>query len=354
MLLKSANYHTFMTGKIQLPNILNYYNRPMKKLVLTFALAFTVMGTALAQDTTDQVQENMGTHSVAMGETVLVIAKKYKITPADIYDYNPDAIQGLSANTVLRIPLHRQLKPKAEVAAVSKTYADEMYGYKTPEPKKAETATSSVVVLGESQVAKKEIPVAVVPHTMQTLQHTVKSGETLYSLSRKYNTTVQNIEKENRDKLKAGLETGTVLNITTIPRAGDPDKYITHSVAAGETLFSLAKRYNTTVEAITESNRTLLKKGLMSGQQLAILPGGTEATAPTPANSFDINKTEIASGATIEHTVQNGDTLMGLAKKYHTTVDEITAANGSKLNSGLQTGLKITIRNSAAISTVTE
>jgi hypothetical protein len=32
-----------------------------------------------------------------MGETVLVIAKKYKITPGDIYDYNPDAIQGLSA-----------------------------------------------------------------------------------------------------------------------------------------------------------------------------------------------------------------------------------------------------------------
>lgn len=343
-----------MTGKVQLPNILNYYNRPMKKLVLTFALAFTVMGTALAQDTTDQVQENMGTHSVAMGETVLVIAKKYKITPGDIYDYNPDAIQGLSANTVLRIPLHRQMKPKAEVAVASKAYSDEMYGYKTPEPKKAETATSSVVVLGESQVAKKEEPVAVVPYTMQTLQHTVKSGETLYSLSRKYNTTIQNIEKENRDKLKGGLETGTVLNITTIPRAGDPDKYITHSVAAGETLFSLAKRYNTTVEAITESNRTLLKKGLMSGQQLAILPGGTEATAPTPANGFEINKTEIASGATIEHTVQNGDTLMGLAKKYHTTVDEITAANGSKLNSGLQTGLKITIRNSAAISTVTE
>jgi nucleoid-associated protein YgaU len=52
----------------------------------------------------------------------------------------------------------------------------------------------------------------------------------------------------------------------------------------------------------------------MSGQQLAILPGGTEATVPTPANSFEINKTEIASGATIEHTVQNGDTLMGLAK----------------------------------------
>lgn len=352
MLLKSANCYTFITGKMQLPNILNYYNRPMKKLVLTFALAFSVMGAALAQDNTDQVQENMGTHSVAMGETVLVIAKKYKITPGDIYDYNPDAIQGLSANTVLRIPLHRQLKPKAEVAAANKTYADEMYGYTTPEPKKVETPTT--VVLGESQVVKKEEPVTVVPHTMQTLQHTVKSGETLYSLSRKYNTTVQDIEKENKDKLKGGLETGTVLNITTIPRAGDPDKYITHSVAVGETLFSLAKRYNTTVEAITESNRAILKKGLMSGQQLAILPGGTEAAAPTPANNFEINKTEIASGATIEHTVQNGDTLMGLAKKYHTTVDEITAANGGKLNSGLQTGLKITIRNNSAISTVTE
>jgi hypothetical protein len=159
---------------------------------------------------------------------------------------------------VLRIPLHRQLKPKAEVAAaaVSKTYADEMYGYLRRNLKKWHLSLQLLYWVSLRWLKRGNGCCSASPCT---LQHTVKSGETLYSLSRKYNTTVQNIEKENRDKLKAGLEAGTVLNITTIPRVGDPDKYITHSVAAGETLFSLAKRYNTTVEAITKATAHYLK-----------------------------------------------------------------------------------------------
>lgn len=323
----------------------------MKKTLLSLVFGIAVISTAFAQQEQDK-NENISTHSIAMGETVLVIAKKYKITPRDIYDYNPDAIEGITPNGVLRIPLHRQSQPKAEVAAKVKEDVNYNYGSPaatavTPEPKTEIAATTTAP-------APAPQPAAFTPQGMQTLQHTVHSGETLYSLSRKYNTTVKEIEKENASKLKGGLETGTVLNITTIPRVGDPSQYVNHNVAGGETLYSLARKYNTTVEAITEANRVTLKKGLQSGQKLTILPGNATA-APQPGDSQIAVNHKISPNGTIEHKVQNGETLMGLATKYNTTVDDITATNKNKVNSGaVQTGQILTIRNNSAISTINE
>lgn len=326
----------------------------MKKILLSLVFGITVIGSALAQQEQDK-NENITPHSVAVGETVLVIAKKYKITPRDIYDYNPDAIEGITPNGVLRIPLHRQNQPKQEVAkakdVVNYNYGSPAATAVTPQPK-TELAAATPATAPAPAIAHE--PAAFSPQGMQTLQHTVQSGETLYSLSRKYNTTVKDIEKENASKLKAGLEAGTVLNITTIPRAGDPSQYVNHNVAGGETLFSLARKYNTTVEAITEANRVTLKKGLQSGQKLTILPGNA-AVAAQPDNSQIAVADKISPNGTVEHKVQNGETLMGLANKYNTTVDDITATNKNKVNSGaVQAGQILIIRNNAAISTITE
>lgn len=321
----------------------------MKKTLLSLVFGLAVFSSAFAQQEKEQVAENFSTHNVALGETVLVIAKKYKITPRDIYDYNPEAIEGISPNGRLRIPLHRQVQSGGEVAAKD---LDKLETKKpqpiVPEPK-VEIAKIETTKVSTPEPAQQA---AFVPHSLQTLQHTVKDGETLYSLARKYNTKVQDIQKENAAKLKGGLETGTVLNITTIPRLGDPEKYVSHSVAAGETLFSLSRKYNTSVEAITESNRVTLKKGLQKGQQLMILPGDV-VDQPVAQTQLARNE-EIEPKGTVKHTVQNGETLMGLAQKYNTTVDDITAANKNKLSSGVQAGQILIIRNNAALSTVTE
>lgn len=50
------------------------------------------------------------THRVEMGETVMLIAKKYHITPKDIYNLNPDAVNGISYNTVLSLPADKIVK----------------------------------------------------------------------------------------------------------------------------------------------------------------------------------------------------------------------------------------------------
>lgn len=325
----------------------------MKKTLLTLVFGMAVITSSFAQQEPEKA-ENISTHSVALGETVLVIAKKYKITPRDIYDYNPDATQGVSQNTVLRIPLHRQLQSKPELSKQD-SYGSAYAAVAVPEPVKPAVKPAPVVTTPapaeEKPVAAAPQPAAYVPQGMQTLQHTVAAGETLYSLSRKYNTTVKDIQKENASKLKGGLETGTVLNITTIPRTGNPDLYVSHKVSGGETLFSLARKYNTTVEAITEANRVTLKRGLQSGQQLSILPGNIIAEQQLPTAVAD----KAESNGTIEHRVQNGETLMGLANKYNTTVDDITAANKNKLTSGsVQTGQILTIRNNSAVSTINE
>ncbi len=93
----------------------------MKNLFLLLLFVFLGTGFAFAQET-ENVQgteaekpaegENIVSHSVAMGETVMLISKKYKVTPYDIYELNPDAIEGITQNMVLRIPMHKSHKAK--------------------------------------------------------------------------------------------------------------------------------------------------------------------------------------------------------------------------------------------------
>lgn len=88
--------------------------------------------------------QNYIKHTVAAGETITQIAQKYKVTPYDIYRLNPDSQNGIQLNAVLLIPksLASEVKPKSAVVSETKT-------------------------------------------------HTVVAKETLYSISKKYNITIE-------------------------------------------------------------------------------------------------------------------------------------------------------------------
>lgn len=65
-------------------------------------------------------------HRVEMGETVMLIAKKYHIAPKDIYNLNPTAVDGISYNMVLSIPAGKIAgKVKKEPAATAQAYTSE-------------------------------------------------------------------------------------------------------------------------------------------------------------------------------------------------------------------------------------
>jgi len=96
----------------------------MKRTLLTGLLLIFTMFTAVAQSDKDNAQDesqNLVAHRVEQGETVMLICKKYLITPPDIYKHNPDAIEGISYNMVLQIPVDKKLdvKPKTKNSSVA-------------------------------------------------------------------------------------------------------------------------------------------------------------------------------------------------------------------------------------------
>jgi cytochrome c556 len=107
-----------------------------KKYFIAVLLSCLCGGAAFAQDEATQAGANETTengvekkmlvpkegeefvnHTVEMGETVMLISKKYKVKPQDIYEYNPEAAQGVGASAVLQIPMHRKYKSKKAKAA---------------------------------------------------------------------------------------------------------------------------------------------------------------------------------------------------------------------------------------------
>ena len=134
----------------------------------------------------------------------------------------------------------------------------------------------------------------------------VKSGDTLYSIAKKYNTTVDEIKKLNNlksDNLSIGME----LKIKEEPSSTN---YIDYVVKSGDNLYSIAKKYNTTVDEIKKLN------GLTSN----LLNIGMTLKIPIQIGNY------------INYTVKSGDNLYSIAKKYNTTVDEIKKLNGLTSN----------------------
>ena len=92
-----------------------------------------------------------------------------------------------------------------------------------------------------------------------------------------------------------------------VPTPGPGTDYITYTVQAGDSLWLIAQRYGTTVDAIIQANG-LTTNGLQIGQVLRI---------PTTSQS-----------PYVEYTVRAGDTLWELSRRYGTTVEAIMQANG--------------------------
>ncbi|WP_404334252.1 LysM peptidoglycan-binding domain-containing protein [Planococcus rifietoensis] len=141
--------------------------------------------------------------------------------------------------------------------------------------------------------------------------YTAKAGDTLYSIARKYNVTVAALAKANNITNYNLIRVGQVLVIpgTTAPTP-PPATSVKYTVKAGDTLYSIASKYNTTVAAIASANK-ITNINLISVGQVLIIP---VKQAPPPVT-------------TVKYTVKAGDTLYSIARKYNTTVTAIAKAN---------------------------
>ena len=154
--------------------------------------------------------------------------------------------------------------------------------------------------------------------------HQIDPGETLFSISKRYNSTMNAIAETNPE-VKSGLSDGMILKI---PYNLVPKKLQNqiHIVGKGETLYSISNIYKISVIEIMEWN-DLLSSELEIGQQLKIM--GKMAT-----QQVDF----VQDGMNI-HIVQPGEGLFAIARTYEVSIDDLVAWNNlesSALNLGQQ------------------
>ena len=148
----------------------------------------------------------------------------------------------------------------------------------------------------------------------------VKSGDSLYSIARKYNTTVDEIKRLNNLSSNV-LNIGQVLKIpssesnNTGSNTGTSNTYV---VKSGDSLYSIARKYNTTVDEIKRLNN--LSSNVLSIGQVLKIP------------SSESSNTGSNTGTTNTYVVKSGDSLYSIARKYNTTVDEIKRLNNLTSN----------------------
>lgn len=146
--------------------------------------------------------------------------------------------------------------------------------------------------------------------------HKVDQGETLYSISKRYGVTVDQVLEHN-STADAGLEIGQILKVPYVPRA--PRKQSngnTHIVAEKETLFSISRQYGITVDELKQWNN-LTDNALALGQELVIKKKNTLAVSPP---------LEMKSSRTV-HTVTAKETMFSITRQYGITVDQLRQWN---------------------------
>ncbi len=170
-------------------------------------------------------------------------------------------------------------------------------------------------------------------------EHKVVAGETVYSISKKYNTKPAEIYKLNPDA-ENGIQEDIIL---LIPKVGSSASGMTHTVVSKETLFGIAKKYNITISDIENWNKEALKEGLKIGQEIYVSKPSASSKPILQKNM----QSEMASASadregkvkrsilSFTHTVVAKETKYGIATKYGITVEEL-----EKLNPQIVEGLK--------------
>ena len=166
--------------------------------------------------------------------------------------------------------------------------------------------------------------------------HAVQQGQTVYSISRAYNVTLQDIAAENPGLIPEQVRPGMILKIPVVAKVETPDAsyfglkeadFLYHTVRQGETAYSLSKDYNVPLEVIYSYNPGT-SAGIQVDQVIKI---------PKKKILKKIAEIPVDDEEYIYYKVRKDDTLYTLSKTYGVTVADIVGSN-PELRWGLKSG----------------
>jgi len=256
----------------------------MKKIIAIIVLLFFGFA-AFAQE--------YRTHKVKKEETIESIAKQYKVTPFDLYALNPDAKKGLKPDTVLIIPKIGKIDVDVEPEETK-----ELIGFK---------------------------------------KHRVSRKETLYSLSKEYNVTIDEIKKHNKRLYSENLRKGDKIEI---PRYKTVESVVSlentikkYKVQPKEGKWRVAYKFGITVPELEALNPNMD----------AVLQPGQQLNVP----NIEPSKEKLVEESFNYYTVLKSEGYMALNRKLGVTQEQLEALNPELKVDGLKLGMVLKIPGDA-------
>lgn len=223
------------------------------------------------------------THVVVKGETSYSISKQYGMSLAEFYQMNPSAQGGLNEGQAVRVK-------GTSTPSAAKTYrlhiihqGETLYGIGVKYGVKADEIIAANPTLDITslpigtivRIPDTEIPV----EDSYFYYHQVAMGETLFSISIKYNILQDKVMTANPDINWQALQVG---QIVAIPKA-DATKIVftTHEVQRRETLYGITRQYEISTEELQAANPDIDVNQLKKGQVIQI-PIKTSAAGELP------------------------------------------------------------------------
>ncbi len=188
--------------------------------------------------------------------------------------------------------------------------------------------------------------------------HIVRPGDTLFSVSSRYSTSVAELRSINRlsdDTLDIG-ETLLIPDGQTWS-AKPANRTAVHVVSGEESMASIARQYGVTEDSIARANPTAYASDLRHGERLTIpnpqrLPSsGPRSVSHTPRGGTTTS-TVVTSNVT--HIVKKGEMLGRIASKHGITLSKLMAANGIKNANKIVVGQKLLVPGKRTTRTISQ
>lgn len=247
-------------------------------------------------------------HAVKEGETVYSIARQYKVSPSEIMKYNKEIKEDalLKPNTILVVPL-------------------------------ASTTKNGVAASASDTIVKQEEDLQIKPNGFTN--HKVRKKETIFSISRRYDVTEEDIKRYNKELYASPLKKGMRLRIPIYLQQEEAetdslalDNMEIYTVLPKETRWSIANKNEITIDSLIALNPSL------STNNNFLAVGQTLKVPKKPGSSLEDQDVELY----VSYNVPAKMTLYSLSKEYNISSQDIVRLNPEiSENGGLKEGMII-------------
>jgi LysM repeat protein/ABC-type branched-subunit amino acid transport system substrate-binding protein len=339
--------------------------------VFLFFLIVLIPHTLLAQQPEkSEVLEQIGDqvfyiHLVQPGETIESIAQVYEVDKDAIYDLTPGLESGetIRANHILRIPfteetLEKDAVQEEQVAPVAPS--GELNQQKTDKRKKQD-------ILKDRPDEKKK----------RFEYHRVQPKETLYSLAKAYDVSMDDIRKVNpglEDEIKVGQTLMIPVYLAEQPGEDEEEdeeeavvkkdkeqvfkgkKFSLYTVKPRENVFRIAKNFGVSQQELLEMNPAVEEEGLKAGQQIRI-PHETEEEVTKDTEPAEVAHDQDIVAAVDQDSIQTVrhykvgflERLPGIAKRQDVELKKIYQLNPGIKEEGVSWGDVIKLPRKAEV-----